>query len=298
MSLRAEIMRLFLRVVVRPNVQGKASLDRVRRHVALLTRCVPRPPRSTKTVAVDAGGTPAALVTTPASRPDRHVLYLHGGGYIFGSPPLYRDMTWRIADQTRARVLCLDYRLAPEHPFPAALDDAAAAYRWMLANGADPRHVAVMGDSAGGGLALAMLMRVRDEGVPLPAAAVTVSPWTDLALTGETLRSNAERDPLIPITHAERGVALFLAGCDARNPYCSPLYGDCIGLPPTLIVVGDDEVLRDDAVRMAERMRDAGCDVTLEVWPRMYHSWEMLVRLLPEAKATVARTCAFVNERI
>jgi acetyl esterase/lipase len=298
MSVRAEIMRLFLRVVVRPNVQGKASLERVRRHVALLTHCVPRPPRSTETVAVDAGGTPAALVTTPASRPDRHVLYLHGGGYIFGSPPLYRDMTWRIADQTRARVLCLDYRLAPEHPFPAALDDTVAAYRWMLANGAHPRRIAVMGDSAGGGLALAALMRLRDEGVPLPAAAVTVSPWTDLALTGATLRSNAARDPLIPIAHAERAVALFLAGCDARNPHCSPLYGDPCGLPPTLIVVGEDEVLRDDAVRMAERMRAAGCDVTLEVWPRMYHSWEMLVRLLPEAKAAVARTCAFVNERI
>jgi epsilon-lactone hydrolase len=298
MSLRAEIMRLFLRAVVRPNVQDEASLGRMRRHVALLTRFVPRPPRGTETVAVDAGGTPAARITTPASRPDRHVLYLHGGAYIFGSPPLYRDMMWRIAKAARARVLCLDYRLAPEHPFPAALDDAVAAYRWMLANGADPRHVGIMGDSAGGGLALAALMRLRDEGVPLPAVAVTVSPWTDLALTGETLRTNTARDPLIPIAHAQRGVALFLAGGDARNPHCSPLYGDPAGLPPTLIMVGGDEVLRDDAVRMAERMRAAGCDVTLEIWPRMYHSWQMLVRALPEATAAVARTCAFVDERI
>jgi epsilon-lactone hydrolase len=298
MSLRAEIMRLFLRLVVRPNVQGEASLARVRRHVALLTHFVPRPPRGTETVAVDAGGVPAVRITTPASRPDRHVLYLHGGGYIFGSPPLYRDMTWRIANQTRACVLCLDYRLAPEHPFPAALDDTVAAYRWMLQNGADPRHVAVMGDSAGGGLAFAALMRLRDEGVPLPAAAVTVSPWTDLALTGESLRSNAARDPLIPIAHAQRGVALFLAGADARHPHCSPLYGDPCGLPPTLIMVGGDEVLRDDAVRMAECMRAAGCDVTLDVRPRMYHSWQMLVRALPEASAAVARTCAFVDERI
>jgi len=298
MSVRAEIMRLFLRIVVRPNVQSNASLDRVRRHVAFLTRCVPRPPRSTKTAKVDAGGVPAALITTPASRPDRHVLYLHGGAYIFGSPPLYRDMTWRIANQTRACILCLDYRLAPEHPFPAALDDAVAAYRWMLENGADPRHVAIMGDSAGGGLLLAALMRLRDEGAPLPAAAVAVSPWTDLALTGETLRTNAARDPLIPIAHAQRGVALYLGSADPRHPHCSPLYGDPCGLPPLLIVVGEDEVLRDDAVRMAERMQAAGCDVTLDVWPRMFHSWAMLVRLLPEAKATVARTCAFVNERI
>jgi len=298
MSLRAEIMRLFLRVVVRPNVQSEASLDRVRGHITLLTRFVPHPPRGTETVTVNAGGTPAALVTTAASRSDRHILYLHGGAYIFGSPPLYRDMTWRIANQTRARVLCLDYRLAPEHPFPAALDDTVAAYRWMLQNGADPRHVAFMGDSAGGGLALAALMRLRDEGVQLPAAAVAVSPWTDLALTGETLRSNAARDPLIPIAHAQRGVALYLGNADPRHPHCSPLYSDPCGLPPMLIVVGGDEVLRDDAVRMAERMRAAGCDVTLDVWPRMFHSWQMLVRLLPEAKTTVARTCAFVNERI
>ena len=244
MSIRAEVMRLFLRVVVRPNVQGEASLGGMRRHIAFLTRVVPRPPKGTEAVTVDAGGAPASLVRTSASRPHRHVLYLHGGGYIFGSPPLYRDMTWRIANATRACVLCLEYRLAPEHPFPAALDDTVAAYRWMIQNGADPRHVAMMGDSAGGGLLLAALMRLRDEGAPLPAAAVAVSPWTDLALTGETLHTNAARDPLIPIAHAQRGVALYLGGAEPRHPYVSPLYGDPAGLPPTLIVVGGDEVLR------------------------------------------------------
>jgi acetyl esterase/lipase len=298
MSLRAEMMRMILRYLVRPNVQREASLERVRRHARLLGRLVPHPPRRTVTVAVDAGGVPAARITMPASRPDRHILYLHGGAYIFGSPPLYRDMTWRIAEATRACVLCLDYRLAPEHPFPAALDDAVAAYRWLLASGVDPRHLGVMGDSAGGGLALATLMRLRDEGVTLPAAAVAVSPWTDLGLTGTSLRDNTLKDPLIPVAHAERGVALYAAGADPRNPLVSPLYGDPTGLPPTLIMAGEDEALRDDAVRMAERMRAAGCDVTLDVWPHMYHSWHMLVRAIPEASVAVARMCAFVDERL
>jgi epsilon-lactone hydrolase len=298
MSVRAEIMRLVLRHLIRPRMHADASLPAVRKRMTLLGRLIPRPPRGTETVAVDAGAAPAARIVTRASRPDRHVLYLHGGGYLFGSPPIYRDMTWRIANGTRARVVCLDYRLAPEHPFPAALDDAVAAYRWLLAQGAEPRRIALMGDSAGGGLVFAALMRLRDEGVPLPAAATAVSPWTDLALTGSSFRANAGIDPLIPVEHAARAVAAYLAGADPRDPYASPLYGDAAGLPPTLILVGSDEVLRDDAVRMAERMQAAGCDVTLEVWPRMFHAWQMLARVMPEAKAAVARTCAFVDERL
>jgi acetyl esterase/lipase len=298
MSLRAEFMRLVLRHAIRPRLHAEPSVATVRKRMKLLGRLIPRPPRKTTTIEIDAGGVPAARIALPASRPDRHVLYLHGGGYLFGSPPIYRDMTWRIAAGTRARVLCLDYRLAPEHPFPAALDDTVAAYRWLVGSGADPRRVALMGDSAGGGLMFAALMRLRDEGVPLPVVAVAVSPWTDLALTGASLRTNPPNDPLIPVEHAERAVALYLAGADPRNPRASPLYGDPAGLPPTLILVGGDEVLRDDAVRMAERLQAAGCDVALEVWPRMFHAWHMLVRVMPEAKAAVARACAFVDERL
>lgn len=298
MSLRAEIMRLVLRHLIRPRIHANSSVATVRKRMALLGRLIPRPPRGTETAAIDAGGVPAARIVTPASRPDRHVLYLHGGGYLFGSPPIYRDMTWRIANGTRARVICLDYRLAPEHPFPAALDDTVAAYGWLLAQGADHRHIALMGDSAGGGLVFAALMRLRDKGMPLPAVAAAVSPWTDLALTGASFRANAGTDPLIPVDHAQRAVGLYLAGADPRDPRASPLYGDAAGLPPALILVGGDEVLRDDAVRMAQRLEAAGCDVTLDVWPRMFHAWHMLVRVMPEAKAAVARTCAFVDERL
>jgi acetyl esterase/lipase len=195
-------------------------------------------------------------------------------------------------------VLCIDYRLAPEHPFPAALDDAVAAYRWLLAQGADPSHIALMGDSSGGGLVFSTMLRLRDEGVALPATAVAVSPWTDLALTGESLQLNAAIDPLIPIELAPRVVDLVLAGADPRNPYASPLYGDATGLPPTLILVGGDEVLRDDAVRMADNMSAAGCHVELEVWPHMWHVWPMLMRVMPEARAAIARIATFMQDRL
>jgi epsilon-lactone hydrolase len=207
---------------------------------------------------------------------------------------LFRDFTWRIADAAGARVVCIDYRLAPEHPFPAAIEDATAAYRWLIAECAEPRHVAFIGDSSGGGLALASMMRLRDEGSPLPAAAVVLSPWTDLALTGQYGFS----DPMVPIELMPRAVELYLAGADPRSPYASPLYGDPAGLPPTLIHVGSDEALRDDAVRMAERLRVVGRQVELEVWPRMFHVWHMFARILPEARAAIARVGAFLQARL
>jgi epsilon-lactone hydrolase len=298
LSLRARIMRACLRVLVKRRLRADPSIEGARRRLELLGRLVPGPPRGTETIAVDAGGVKADRVATPASRHDRHVLYLHGGSYVAGWPGIYRDLTWRLATLCRARVLCIDYRLAPEHPFPAALDDAVAAYRWLLAQGADPHRIALMGDSAGGGLVFATMLRLRDEGVELPAAAVAVSPWTDLALTGESLRSNAAIDPLVPVELAPRAVDLYLAGADPRNPYASPLYGDPTGLPPALILVGGDDVLRDDAVRMADKMRAAGCRVEIEVWPHMWHVWLMLMRVMPEAKAAIVRIARFMQDRL
>jgi epsilon-lactone hydrolase len=298
LSLRARVMRACLRVLVKGRLRADPSVAGARRRLKFLGRLVPGPPRGTETTAVDAGGVKAERIATPASRHDRHVLYLHGGSYVVGWPGIYRDLTWRLATLCRARVLCIDYRLAPEHPFPAALDDAVAAYRWLLAQGADPRRIALMGDSAGGGLVFATLLRLRDEGAELPAAAVVVSPWTDLALTGESLRSNAAIDPLVPVELAPRVVDLYLAGADPRTPYASPLYGDPTGLPPTLILAGGDDALRDDAVRMAEKMRAAGCQVEIEVWPHMWHVWPMLMRVMPEAKAAIARIGTFMQDRL
>jgi monoterpene epsilon-lactone hydrolase len=298
LSVRAHMMRACMRVVVKRSIRANPSVDAVRRRLKFMSRFIPGPSRGTETIRIDAGGVMADRITTPASRPDRHVLYLHGGSFITGWPALYRDLTWRVATMCRARVLCIDYRLAPEHPFPAALEDAVAAYRFLLSAGAEPQHIAVMGDSAGGGLVFATLLRLRDEGTPLPAAAVAVSPWTDLALTGESFRLNAAIDPLVPVELAPQVVDLYLAGADPRHPYASPLYGDPTGLPPTLIQVGGDDVLRDDAVRMAEKMHAAGCQVEIEIAPRMWHVWHMLMRVMPEARAALARIGAFMQDRL
>jgi acetyl esterase/lipase len=234
-------------------------------------------------------------VTAPQSAPGRHILFLHGGAYIAGSARIYRHITWRFAVAAEARLAAIDYRLAPEHPFPAALDDAAAAWRGLLDEGADPRHCAVIGDSAGGGLALALALRSRDEGVPLPAAIVALSPWTDLAITGQSSRCNAVYDPVLKSDDLGMLAAQYLGRADPRNPYASPLYGDPRGLPPTLFQVGSDEILRDDSERMAERMREAGCDVTLEIWPRMPHVWHGFAPVLPEARRAIARVGDYIR---
>ena len=272
MSLRAELLRLGLRWSKR-RAEAAPDIELTRKRLEAVKRFIPGPPAGTDVTRLDVGGVRAVRVASRRSLRDRHVLYLHGGAYNYGSPSLYRDFIWRIAATASACVLCIDYRLAPEHPFPAAVDDAVGAYRWLLAAGAAPRRIAVMGDSAGGGLAFAALLRLRDEGTPLPGAAVALSPWTDLAMTGESLRTNAAADPMLKAEHTAGLARAYLAGVDPRHPYASPLYGYPAGLPPSLIQVGSDEILRDDAVRMADKLRAAGCRVEIEIWPRMPHVW-------------------------
>jgi epsilon-lactone hydrolase len=273
-----------------------ATVAAARQSIRAAARWTPRPAAGTEVLPVDAGGVPGEFITTPASRPDRDVLFLHGGGYVTGSGALYRHFTWRIAMAARARVLVIDYRLAPEHPFPAALDDALAAYRWLVAGRAVPRRTAVMGDSAGGGLALALLLKLRDDGLELPAAAIALSPWTDLALTGASLSVNEKSDPMVSTADARLFANCYLAGADPRNPYASPLYGNPAGLPPTLIHVGSDEILHDDAVRMAAILRAAGCRAEIEVWPRMPHVWHLFAPVLPEARQAIANIGAFADQ--
>jgi epsilon-lactone hydrolase len=287
------LARLGLRWFVRQRSHGQA-IEKARRSFRAMEFLIPRPPRGTQTTAVDAGGVKAEWVSVPASRADRGVLYLHGGGYRVGSPATYRHFTWRVAAAARARLLVVDYRLAPEHPFPAALNDALCAYRWLLAAG--PRRLAIIGDSAGGGLALALLLKLRDDCLPLPAGAVALSPWTDLALTGASLTLNEASDCMLNADDLPELAADYLAGANPSNPYASPLYGDPAGLPPVLFHVGDDEILRDDAVRMAEKMQRAKCQAELQIWPGMPHVWHLLAPILPEARAAIAGIGKFVEK--
>jgi acetyl esterase/lipase len=228
-----------------------------------------------------------------AGAPIRTLLYLHGGGYYFCSPRSHRSLVFPLAVRAGARAFSLDYRLAPEHPFPAAVDDALAAYRCLLADGMPPDSIVVAGDSAGGGLALALLLALRDAKDALPAAALLFSPWTDLAATGETLVTNDGADPMFRGAAIERATRLYLAGADPRHPYASPLYGDFTGLPPLMIQVGSTEVLLDDARRVAERARAAGCLVEFEVWSKMPHVWQLFAPFIPEARRALDRAAAF-----
>jgi epsilon-lactone hydrolase len=297
MSVRAELLRLALRLLKKRHMREQVGVAAARRRLKRVEPFVPRPPAGTQTTAIDADGVNAVRVAVRQARSDRCVLYFHGGAYAVGTAKLLRDFTWRIGAAARAHVLYFDYRLAPEHPFPAGLEDAVAAYRW-LAGRFDPRRIAFMGDSAGGGLAFATLYKLRDEGLALPAAVVAVSPWTDLALTGRSLQANAAADPMLNVANLPALANDYLCGADPRNHYASPLYGDAAGLPPTLIHVGSDEILRDDAIRMAEKLRAAGCEVEIEVWPRMPHAWHLFARIIPEGRRALARIGAFLQQRL
>jgi acetyl esterase/lipase len=252
------------------------------------------PPPGTIVEPADAGGVPAEWVAAAGVDSRRVLLYLHGGAYQAGSPASSRRMIALISAAARVRVLSVGYRLAPEHPFPAAVDDALTAYRFLLHGdaghgGAGPAAIAIAGDSAGGGLALATLVALRDAGDPLPAAAVAISPWTDLALTGESVSTRAGVDVMIKPDGMRESAATYLAGADPRHPYASPLYADLHGLPPILIHVGDAEVILDDSTRFAAKARAAGVDVTLEVWDQMPHVWHAFAGLLPESDQAIER---------
>jgi acetyl esterase/lipase len=222
------------------------------------------------------------------------VLYLHGGGYLACSPKTHRPITGAYANHG-LEVFAPDYRLAPENPFPAAVDDALAAYKGLLDLGVAPRRLSISGDSAGGGLALATLLAAKAAGLPMPSSAVVLSPWTDLAITGETVRTNARRDAMLVGNLLKDGAAFYLNGADARSPLASPLYGDLAGLPPLLIHVGEAEVLRDDSTRFAARAADAGVAVTLKVWDGVPHVWQLFQFMLPEARAAMDEAAAFAK---
>jgi monoterpene epsilon-lactone hydrolase len=245
---------------------------------------------------VDAGGAPAEWVTTAESVEERVIYYLHGGGYAAGSITTHREMASRLARAAKARVLLIDYRLAPEHPFPAAVEDSVTGYRWLLSGGVKPARVAIAGESAGGGLTVATLVALRDALESLPAAAVAVSPWVDMEAAGESVVTRAASDPA-----AQRDMLLamaknYLGNADPRTPLASPIHADLAGLPPLLIQVGTAEVLYDDARRLAERAESAGVEVVFEPWEDMIHMWHFFAAMLPEGQQAIDRIGEFVQK--
>jgi monoterpene epsilon-lactone hydrolase len=246
---------------------------------------------------VNAGGVNAEWIAAPGATADRIILYLHGGGYVLGSINTHRAMISRIARAADARALALDYRLAPEHPFPAAVEDVTAAYRWLLAQGYKPGRIVIAGDSAGGGLTVAALVAIRNAGLPQPAAAVAISPWTDLEGTGESVRTRAAKDVMVTQANLASSAKDYYGAHDPRDPLVSPLYADFRGLPPMLIQVGDAEILLDDATRVAARAKAAGVEVELEVWDEMPHVWHVFAKILPEGQQAIDKLGKFVIAR-
>ena len=256
----------------------------------------PTPPE-VKVERVSAPGAPVEWLRPPGAVAGRVVLYLHGGGYVIGSPRSHRHLAAAIASAAAASALLLDYRLAPEHPYPAAVDDATAAYRWLLDQGIAPEHVVIAGDSAGGGLTVATLLALRDARVPLPAGGVCISPWVDLTCSGESYRTKAGVDPIVQQAGVAEMAQAYLGTASPRTPLASPLFADLRGLPPLLIHVGSDEVLLDDAVQLAARAKAAGVETTIEVWERMIHVWHWFLPMLDEAHAAVETIGRFTRDR-
>ena len=245
-----------------------------------------------------AGGVPAKWIYAPNTAEDRVLMYLHGGGYMIGSMRTHRVPLSRLSRASGAWVLGLDYRLAPENPFPAALDDSVAAYRWLLAQGIKPKNIVIGGDSCGGGLSIATLVALRYLGEPMPAAGFSHSGWTDLANTGNSIETKAEEDPLIDKEMLDNMASAYLGDRDRTTPLASPFYADLIGLPPLLVQVGSAEVLLDDSIKFAERAKKAGVDVTLEVWDDMPHIWQIFAPFLPEAQEAIDHCGEFFRKHV
>jgi acetyl esterase/lipase len=242
-----------------------------------------------------ANGVPGEWIIPDGTRTERVILYLHGGSYSAGSSHSHRALAANIAHAAKSRALTVDYRLAPEHPYPAALEDALAAYRWLIEKQIKPEQISVAGDSAGGGLTVALLLALRDLCIPMPASAVLLSPWTDLSASGESWQTNAKADYVINGEKLQVAARMYLGGTDPRSPLASPLYANLGGLPRLLIQVGSDEILLSDSTHLAEHARRAGVDVTLEIWEGMQHVWHFAANIVPEAREAIEKIGEFIQ---
>jgi epsilon-lactone hydrolase len=242
-----------------------------------------------------AGGVPAIWCIPADAVKGRVLLYLHGGGYAIGSAKAYRLFVSRLAASLKARVLIPDYRLGPENPFPAAFEDAVAAYRWLIDQSVAPQSLTIAGDSCGGGLTIATLVAARDAGLPMPAGAFVMSPWVDLSISGESIVAKAQEDTVLAVPELQGMAGAYLGATDPKTPSASPLYANLAGLPPLLIQVGSSEILLDDANRLAARAGAAGVKVRLEIWPSMFHVWHLYGPLLDEGRDALNDGAAFLS---
>ena len=270
-----------------PIEERRAAMDKLDK--------LPRP-RKVTYVDTTVGGVPAIVATPTQVRPDRHILYIHGGAYVVGSPKSHIAMCARLAKRAAATITVIDYRLAPEHVYPAAIDDCVAAYRAIITD-VDPALVTIAGDSAGGGATLATLGALKAAGDPLPGAVYVLSPWTDLTASGESVVTRAPFDPMFDGTGLIDAATTYAGDTALDHPGVSPLFADPTGYPPTLIQTGMDEILLSDSTRLAERFESAGVDVRLDLRDGLWHVYPILAGYMPEATDALVRAAVFIREK-
>lgn len=247
---------------------------------------------------IDMGGIPGTLVEPASGSSDRTLLYIHGGGYVAGAPAGYHGLAGRYAHLLGAKVYMPDYGLAPEHPFPAAVEDTLASYSWLLDTGHQPDTIAFAGDSAGGALVVSVMVSARNAGLPLPAASVAISPWANLEHSGSSMTTRNGIDPTVNLTGLNLMAATYLNGARPNSPEASPVFADVRGLPPVLVQIGELEVMLSDAIRLASHLAENRVRVTLEVWPDMFHVWHLFAAILPEGERALRGSVAFIVQAL
>jgi acetyl esterase/lipase len=299
-SWQSHLLQLFIRFKMKRHVTGSEQelVAFARKHMGDKRLAARLTPKDVSIRAINEDGLKGEWVWWEGEHDPHVIFYLHGGGYVACSPEIYRPFTAELSKQARARVFALDYRLAPEHRFPAPVEDATTAYRWLLDQGISPQQIIIGGDSAGGGLTVATLVALRDAGVPLPSLAFCLSPWTDLAATGVSYVTNARRDPMFHHETFKPVAGIYLNGASPTDPLASPLYADLTGLPPLHAFVSNTEVLYDDAVSLIARAEDHGVEARLHIADRQPHVWPIFVGLIPEAPATIQEVVELIERKV
>jgi monoterpene epsilon-lactone hydrolase len=295
-SVQSKLIKLWFR---HQNFFGSKDYDpQAMRQRADQVRIFSHPRKNVQVLPVNAAGVPSEWLIPVGASQNRAMLYIHGGAWFMGSANTHRSFVSRLIYAAGLRALMINYRLAPEHPFPAGLEDCIVAYDWLLQNGISATKIIVAGDSAGGNLTLALLVALRDANKPLPRAAVAISPATDLAFTGQSVHTRIKLDPIFSHGGPSTIIQDYITTHDPHEPLISPLYADLHGLPPILIHVGDHEILLDDSVRFGQRALQAGVDATTVVWPEMFHVFQLFTPLLPEARKSVEQIAGFIRKSL
>ena len=292
--------RIFLKIMKLMKMKDYGPIDVEKKRKNLESRVfLFRKPRDVRVEQVLIEGVSCEWLFPPNSNKNCVIIYLHGGAYTAGSPNTHRGIAARIGKTSEIPVLFIDYSLAPENPFPAALEDVIAVYKWLIEQRKfKPNKIIIAGDSAGGGLSLSTLIKLRDDNIPLPAAAVCLSPWTDLAITGDSIETKTEEEVMLTKKELQQAADIYLKDTDNKNPLASPLYADLKGLPPILLQTGTKEIILDDTIRFAEKAKKAGVEVISDIWPGMWHVFQIYGNLMPESKRALKEIGKFIKESL